>query len=218
VVEERRIALERDPRQLDELMRTGSSPNGVYGIKVMSHDFDYTLKSRWPTRLPNLHFIYLERRDILGQAISMVRALQTNQFRSHQPAETLPSYDGALLAGTIRRITINQCRWRQYFARNGITPLWLLYEEISLDPQRAAAEIARHIGLQEVPQVALSEIPLEVQRDLTSEEWRGRFIAEHGNANFLDHPFGTWRVYLRRIARHLVPRRLFGKNRPPENR
>lgn len=195
-----RRSIEKDADKLEALIGEASTPNGVYGLKVFTHDFDNSRKSRWPSRLPNLHFVYLERRDVLGQAISLVRADQTGQYHSGDDTGSSARYDAARIARAIRRITANQQRWRSYFARNGIEPLWLVYEDFSGDLDLVVARIAEYIGLDAVPRVRSEEVRLNVQRDAISSEWRSRFIAERGNPDYLDHP-RPWRVSLRRLAR-----------------
>src|ERR1700761_1294565 len=57
--------------QLRVITTRGATPNGVYGLKVFSHQFEEVKSLGWPERLPALSFIYLERRDLLGQALSL---------------------------------------------------------------------------------------------------------------------------------------------------
>ncbi|HEX4738377.1 MAG TPA: Stf0 family sulfotransferase [Allosphingosinicella sp.] len=197
------LQVERDAGALDALRERASTPNGVYGLKVFTQQFDGTMKSRWPERLPRLHFVHLSRRDLLGQAISYVRALQTDQFQSYEHAHREPTYDRHAIAGHIARLADNDARWRRYFARNGLSPLWLTYEALSADPAAAVAAVARHIGLDEAVQADASLVEVRVQRDLVSEEWRARFVAESRDLSFLDNRYGQARVWLRRFARDL---------------
>src|SRR5262245_15968954 len=67
-----------DPEsQLSAITRLGTTSNGVYGLKLFSWQFDLAKSTNWARRLPSLRFIHLVRLDVLGQAISHVRALQT---------------------------------------------------------------------------------------------------------------------------------------------
>jgi LPS sulfotransferase NodH len=73
-----------DPKlQIEAVLRLGATPNGVYAVKLFASQFaTFSRRLRWIDLLPNLHFVYLSRDDLLGQAISWVRALQTEQYRS----------------------------------------------------------------------------------------------------------------------------------------
>jgi LPS sulfotransferase NodH len=197
------IEIERDPAALDRLLDTASTPNGIYGLKVFTQQFDVTMKSGWPWRLPGLHFVYLQRRDLLGQAMSFVRSIQTDRFRSTEEARAEPHYDSVAIAGHLARLADNEARWRRYFARNGLDPLWLTYEDLDTDPAAAVAAVAAHVGCGEPGMPDTSRVTVAVQRDEASEEWRRRFVSECGDLSFLDNRHGQWRVWLRRLARDL---------------
>jgi LPS sulfotransferase NodH len=197
------IEIERDPAALGRLLAKASTPNGLYGLKVFTQQFDVTMKSGWPRRLPGLRFVHLKRRDLLGQAISFVRAIQTDQFRSTEGMRGEPVYDAAAIAGHLARLADNESRWRRYFARNGLEPLWLTYEALVADPAAAVEAVAAHVGCPDAAVPDLGQVTVSVQRDEASEEWRGRFVAECGDLNHLDHRHGQFRVWLRRLARDL---------------
>jgi LPS sulfotransferase NodH len=195
--------IERNPDMLARLLEEATTPNGVYGLKLFTHQFDLTRATRWPERLPNLRFILLDRRDLLGQAISYVRANQTRQYRTSDTPHGEPRYDGKEIARHIARIAESQARWRRYFARNDITPLCMAYEDLAANPQDAVIAVARHIGIGGGVAIDEASIRLRVQRDSLSEEWRQRFVAEARDLNRLDHALGDCRVRLRRLVRDL---------------
>jgi LPS sulfotransferase NodH len=177
-----RAALKRNPAMgVAGLLEQASTANGVYAIKLFAYHFD--VAGRVPTLggLPNLAFVSVERRDLLGQAISHVRALQTGQFLSTSPPAAEPRYTRWAIGRELRRLCASQVRWRRYFACNGIEPLRLCYEEIIEDPQAAISAIACHIGLEDCATADLARVDLEVQRDSLSDEWRRRFIGEAGD-------------------------------------
>jgi LPS sulfotransferase NodH len=195
------IAIERDPGQFSSIMQRATTPNGVYGFKLFSQQFDTTMKARWLQLLPAPCFIHLERRDLLGQAISFVRAMQTHQYLAHEQPQALSRYDARAIHRQLRRLAEAQSRWRLYFARNGIPVLWLVYEDMVRDPQATIRTIAERLGVQGSPTINPALVKVAVQRDATSLEWRNRFIAETANPGYLDHPLGMSRIWLRRRAR-----------------
>ena len=193
--------IEHNPVILDAIIAEATTANQVYGLKVFSQQFDVTSKARWTERLPGLRYVHLERGDLLGQAISMVKALQTQQYFADQISRAKPHYDPRAIARHIARIAEGQSRWRRFFARNGITPVWLTYERLIADPQMAIDQIAALVGVTKPCPIDEDAIHLSVQRDATSDDWRARFIAEHADLHYLDHPLGRRRVWLRRFAR-----------------
>ena len=172
--------------QLGEILRQGRTENGVYGFKIFAFNFDRVAAARWAGRLPRLSFIHLNRRDLLGQAISSVRALQTGQYSANFEAGGTPSYDAGHILAELHRFARSEARWAAYFARCGIDPLRLCYEDIEAEPQAGVDKVAALLGLEERPLADLSRVALRVQRDSLSREWRARFIAEMGDVSRLD--------------------------------
>jgi len=164
--------------QLAEIPRLGATPNGVYGLKIFTTHFDAVARTRWAVRLPDLAFVFLQRRDLLGQAISHVRAMQTQQWGSRFEAVREPAYNAGAINNELVRLARCETRWRYYFARNGIEALHLAYEDIEADPQRAVEAVGRLVGLGEAPRIDPEKIRIERQRDALNEEWRARFLAE----------------------------------------
>lgn len=205
-----RKQLLRDPTGgVTKLIERAATANGIYGIKLFSYQFDVMTKSGWVDWLPDPRFIHLERDDLLGQAISCVRARQTGKFSSTRETLRPQTYDGRAIAAQLRILSQGQARWRQYFARNAIAPLRLVYEEVAADPHASVVAIARHLGEPEIATVDLSRVEVEIQRDAISVEWRDRFIAEHADRNVLtvEGLAGSTRQWLRRV-RHLVELRV----------
>ena len=193
-----------DPLHFEAVLDSATTPNGVYALKLFSPQFELATKLRWAERLPNLHFVYLERADLLGQAISLARALQTGQYKSDQPALGEARYDRRAIEDCLARLAYGRARWQCWFARNGLQPLRLVYEDIVRDPQRGVDRVAAHIGLGAEPRADLAKVDLPVQRDSASGEWRARFVHEAGDLGYLD---GGWLFSRRRGGGRLA--RLF---------
>jgi LPS sulfotransferase NodH len=165
--------------QLALIMTRGATPNGVYGVKIFSSQFDAVKETRWAARLPSLSFIHLERRDRLGQALSLVRAMQTKQWTADAKALGEPAYNHVAIESCIAHLGRAEARWRSYFARNGAPVLHLVYEEIVNSPQAAAEAVGRLVGLTKTPRVDPQGLMrLRVQRDALTDEWRSRFLTE----------------------------------------
>ena len=174
--------------QLREILRQGATENGVYGVKLFSANFDRLARSRWVEKLPNLLFISLTRRDLLGQAISVVRLAQTNQYSADASALREPYYDRPSIAHAIHSLAWGQARWAAFFARCGIAPLYLDYDETAAHPQAAADRIARLLGLDAPSPVDPQQVYTRIQRDALSDRWRARFLSETRDLGFLDRP------------------------------
>lgn len=87
---------------LDKVFKWGMTPNGVFGAKVMwgyFHDFisklrdipqysDLAVSDLLATVFPNLHYIWVTRRDKVGQAVSLWKAIQTWTWKQEQASLT----------------------------------------------------------------------------------------------------------------------------------
>jgi len=179
-----------DPReQIRRVLTTGATANGVYALKLFPFQHDNIAKHvSWTNELPNLNFVYLERRDLLGQAISLARALQTRSWKSSHSATAEPTYSSAGIRRCVSLLVTASARWAVYFARNGIEPVHLVYEDVVERPQTAVDQIATLINLRGEPAVIRNDqVDLKKQRDTMSEEWRARFIAEHRHLDRIDN-------------------------------
>lgn len=194
----------RDPEaHLAGWVRRTATPNGIYALKVFAEQFDLVERSEWAMRLPGLKFVHIQRRDILGQAISLVRAQQTFAFESLHPEQREPWYDRDRIASALNRIAHNQARWACWFSRNGLDPLPLSYEEIAERPREAVERVGGHLGLS--APFELGSVALGVQRDRLSESWKERFVFESRNLAYLDDDLGRIRPTLKRWRARVSP-------------
>ncbi len=173
--------------QIERILTMGATPNGVYGLKLFPGLFDTVAPHlRLTEVLPNLHFIRLRRRDVLGQAMSWVRSIQTGQFRSTENPVAEPFYDGAAIQRYVGQVCQRNARWDMFFARTGLVPLDFTYEDLAEAPQPAVDAIAQLLGVTDRLLIDPDRVNLRVQRDARSAEWRDRFRAEFGDPNRID--------------------------------
>lgn len=177
-----------DPHeQMHRILTMGVTNNSVYALKLFAHQHDWISRQvRWTEHLPDLRYVYLTRRDLLGQAISWSRASQTGQFRHSQRSKSQPVYDPASISMLLSRIVTEYARWEVYFARNAIAPLRLVYEDVVTAPQVSVNAVASLLSLAEMAPVDLNHVGVIVQRDSINEDWRRRFIIDYGDLDIVD--------------------------------
>ncbi len=173
--------------QIEWILRGGATPNGIYGVKVFpSHVDRIATEIRWADALPNLEFVHLLRRDLLGQAMSLHRANQTQQWRSTSPVRAEPVYDAAGILNCLQVIVRDRVRWMKFFARTGIEPLQLVYEDVVERPQSAVDAVAGLMNVTPPPRIDEDVLAFSVQRDSLTDSWRARFLQEHADPNSMD--------------------------------
>ena len=75
----------------------------------------------------------LTRADVLGQAISFVRASQTGAWIAAKPEQREPSFDAEAITKAIRFMRQQDEKWEQLFERAGVEPYRMAYETLVAD-------------------------------------------------------------------------------------
>jgi LPS sulfotransferase NodH len=197
--EESRFDPSRFTRYEDYLtwaLEEGTTPNGVFGAKVMWGYFNgFVTGLRWavpgrqrlavcdlaPSVFPNLRYLSVTRRDKVRQAVSLWRALQTWSWSSEQSDEgDHLVYSHAAIAHLIRDVEAHEDEWRAYFRAAEVEPLTVVYEDLAVRYEETVREILRHLEVPEADTVAIAAPRRGRQADDLSRLWADRFRVESG--------------------------------------
>lgn len=125
------------------------------------------------------HFLLIERQDRLAQAISLLVAIQTQQWTSRQ-VRRIPDaalvYDRRILEEQQVLIAQQNFGFYRFFASNGIVPHHLAYERVVAQPQETVAGIGAWLGLPGLAAVPTA-IPIQRQESPVKAAWRRRYAA-----------------------------------------
>jgi hypothetical protein len=125
------------------------------------------------------YFIFLLRKDIVAQAVSLVKANQTGQWHSISAPKREPSYDAVQLATSIKVIANAVASLRTYIDLAQRPWRKLFYEDFEDGDFSAAEAICEGFG---VPRIAAGEGPklvgLSRTRDEINESWQARFLQD----------------------------------------
>jgi LPS sulfotransferase NodH len=172
-----------------------STPNGVFGSKMMWNYFDETLarmRSLLPKAdapddpavlsafLPNLRYLWLRRRDFVRQGVSWWRAVHTNQYAvtdDHSVA-AMPDYDFAEINRLVEYAQRCDERWQDWFAQHTIEPLTLFYEDIVDELSAAVVAVLAFLQIEHLPDLPAIRPRMQRQADEASERVVARFVAE----------------------------------------
>jgi trehalose 2-sulfotransferase len=133
---------------LDLVSRLGTTPNGVFGAKLMWNNVPHVLDKLWElprfagpdraatfrTLFPDLHVIRLTRRDRVAQAVSWARAAQDGVWVVSDTDAAAPvrepvySYD--LIARLEGLLIEGEHGWPELCAELGVAPLEVVYEDL----------------------------------------------------------------------------------------
>jgi hypothetical protein len=158
------------------------APHGAFGVRgnlqMMAPLF---LAGEFPKAIPQWKFVYLTRRNLVRQAISLVIANKSGAWTSRSTAKhpvVDADYSAAEIAHEMRGITRLQARLELFFAIHGVKPLRLTFEDLVADISGTAAKVAKYCRLAPQPEFALKRGKTKPLEPLTSElniEWERRF-------------------------------------------
>jgi len=171
--------------------------NGILGIKVHWDQYESALLKRgldisiWNVPVT---WVLLSRSDHLRQAISLVRARQSNRWvvedaswRSNlgrravrEFASGVEHYDDTAITLAMQQVRHQEQEWQRYFAEVGVTPVRLTYEELLDDYESAVRRVLDRVG---VTAAAIHPPLTERQADSTTEEWVTRYTASMQRVN-----------------------------------
>lgn len=130
-------------------------------------------------------YLFVERRDKVGQAISRIKAEQSGLW--HRAADGSvreqggdyrePEYDAVSIRASIAETTAHEANWRHWFVREGIAPLTQTYEELSVDPVGTIRALLAALGRE--PSAA-DRIVAQTSKlaDATSRDWAERYARD----------------------------------------
>jgi len=126
--------------------------------------------------LKKVHFVYLTREDVLAQAVSLYRAIQSGKWSSLHEAQAPVQYDATGILQQLQYLTEMMGRWELAFNLLGLHPLRLTYERLMAEPVAVVQQIAGLAGVS----VSESELSSSLRplRDVVSAEWENRLRSE----------------------------------------
>jgi len=179
--------------------REGSGGSGLFGLRQQIRSFAFLREmlavlhpdapsdcARLERAFGPMAFIHLSRADKLAQAVSLLKAEQSGLWHVAPDGAELersaphrePVYDGAALGACIAMLEGYERAWEDWFAREGVTPLRISYDELSADPLAVLRRALDHLGKDS--SAADGVMPgVKKLADGTSDDWIARYRAEH---------------------------------------
>jgi LPS sulfotransferase NodH len=175
-------------RYLAWALNEGTTPNGVFGAKLMwgyLGDFAQLLRRidgmagrPVPELLervfPDLSYVRITRRDKVRQAVSLWRAVQTQAWRQEpgeESDEREPTFSFRAINYLVRQLTAHDASWDAYFLGLGRQPLTITYEDLAEAHEPVVRRVLRHIGVPAPPDLQVAAPRLTIQADELSERW-----------------------------------------------
>ena len=122
-------------------------------------------------------YVHVHRPDVVSQAVSFWRAVQTRVWRGHPDPErdSRAVYHAGAIAHIVKNLRDQEDSWRAWFAAESITPIDISYPVLWRNLTPIVGRVLEAVG--QDPRLAPPPT-LERQADQRSDEWVVRYRAE----------------------------------------
>ncbi len=177
---------------LDSVLRSGTTPNSVFASKLKWPNMPYLdemldalpqrgdppLAKHLESLFPNLRYVWVTRRNKLRQAVSLIKARQSAQWKAMSAQANgsgAADYSFYLVDTALRQIVREECAWERFFTHAGIVPFTVVYEDLVHDYEPTVRRLLDHLEIG-LPKEYLFPAPrLHKQADAASEDWVERY-------------------------------------------
>lgn len=176
----------------EHIRSSGRTPNGVWGGKLMWNQTPLLLQraAGLPDRSGNdlrsairdvigsePVYVHVYRPDVVSQAVSFWRAVQTQVWRGRADPErdSRAVYHAGAIARIVTMLQDQENGWRNWFAEAHITPIDVAYPLLWRNLTAIVGTVLAALG--QDPRLAPAAV-LERQADQRSDEWVDRYRAE----------------------------------------
>ena len=129
--------------------------------------------------LPNLHYIWITRRDKIRQAVSWDIAVQTGIFlmddKKPPALKTRPIFDFNRIDFLYCRIMAAESSWQRYFNNTGTIPFIVVYEDLIENYNQTLLTIFHQLNIPLPGNYAFRRGQLKKMSDAVNEDWIQRY-------------------------------------------
>ena len=167
------------PDYLAAALQAGRGLGGVAGVRMMWETFA-EVGPQVLAAMGDARFVWLRRGDLVAQAVSRHRAEVSGTWHlgfeeADHPVE--PAYDFDRIAGWLSEVETDNRAWQTWFASQGISPLIVEYETLSIEPIAVAERVSSYLDLRTAAPLAVTNHKMA---DQVSADWAARFRLQSG--------------------------------------
>ena len=181
---------------LAEVLAEGTSNNGIFGAHVMWDYFDdfvcslrlipafgeLPVSDLLATLFPNVHYIWVTRRDKVQHAVALWRAFQREMwmFDDTHPSRIGSAFYSEMIDRLVQQIVTKEEDWWKFFDACHIEPFTVVYEELVNGIESTICDVLRYLRIPTTNNLACTEWRGDRQTDALSEQWveRYRFLKQ----------------------------------------
>jgi len=170
-----------------------TTPNGVFGAKVGGGQWRDTIrrirtidgyqdKSPYDAihdLFPNLHYIWLTRRNKIRQAVSHWMAIQSGRWGAFQSVSNPdPEYNFEAIDTLAQELLFREAVWADYFADNDIVPHVVVYEDYTQNTVETVRKVFDFLNIDLPDGFVIPEPKYQRLANSLSEDWVERYSKE----------------------------------------
>lgn len=180
-------------------IQRGTSSNGVFATKMMWNYFDdfrervrelhgleeMSFTDALDLIFPRLRIVFVRRRDKLSQAVSLWKALQTQQWRNEADPESDLSveYNYRALKHLATELHRWDAKWEDWFHATGREPIRVIYEEFVGTRAVTIGRVLDALGISP-RELESTSGPMMQQADDISKGWVERFRIDDADKQY----------------------------------
>ena len=181
------------------VLQRATTPNGVFGAKMMWNyleDFkqrmaelpgleDLTYNEMLDAVFPRLRIVFIRRRDKVAQAVSLWKAVQTQEWHTESElgSEDIDAdyganveYDYRAIEHLLNELHLWDARWEDWFHSTGRDPIRVFYDEFIQSRAATIGRVLDTLGI--APPEPPGNKTMKRQFDDLSKDWVSRFRYE----------------------------------------
>jgi LPS sulfotransferase NodH len=169
---------------LARVLEAGTSPNGVFAMKLMwgylnellfelrrlGGEYEAADLAVFRRFFPEPRFVWIRRDDAVAEAVSWAKAVQTGQWTARQAPLTEPRFDFEQIDALYHLVRVHDGCWRRWFAAHAVEPYRVMYEELATAPEQVTQDVLGFLGL-EPRKPPENPVAFARQADAVNEEW-----------------------------------------------
>ena len=168
---------------LMSVLEEGTTPNGVFGAKIMWDYFDdficglrhipayrdSAVRDLLPTIFPNLHYVWVTRRNKVQQAVSLWEAFQRQTWKLTEPPARKLRFHFEVIDHLAQKIVADEADWWRFFDACGIQPFIVVYEELARACEVTVRNVLQYLQIPIPENLVLAERSMKRQPDTLFE-------------------------------------------------
>lgn len=154
--------------------------DSLFGMKASLQQVTMLLRAGViPAYFREIRWVYVQRRDLVAQAVSFVIASQTRRWESFaEGTGQVAEYSFEQIRRKVEALSLQNAAINAFFSVLGVEPCRVFYEEFCLDPLAATEQLASRLGMPGA-QVDTGALRRRKQRDDTNAAFCREFREEY---------------------------------------